>query len=233
MNEDLSKLIELQDVDLKIDEANNDIKKIDNEIIFLLDTLEKEKEQIETVKKNLTSSSILKKEKEIRIISIEEEIKKHNTELNAVKTNNAYKALLSEVEDGKKEKLKLEDELLLLMETDEKNSDDVKNLQKEYENKKLKFNERKIQFENNLKSLNELIVQLSDIRKTKLVELSKNIADKYENIRKNKNGSAVVVIKNNSCGGCHRSLPIHIIDEVKKDKDLVFCSNCMRILYRK
>ena len=122
MNEQLIKLIELQDIDSKIDDANNNIEKISGEINLLQETLVKKKEQIESAKKDITSSDILKKEKEVEIALIDEKIKKHNMELNAVKTNDAYKALLTEIETGKNEKLKIEDELLVLMETDEKNS---------------------------------------------------------------------------------------------------------------
>ena len=233
MNEQLTKLIELQDIDSKIDEANNNIEKINGEMNFLQETLVKEKEQIESAKKDITSSNISKKEKEIEIASIEEKIKKHNMELNAVKTNDAYKALLTEIETGKEEKLKIEDELLALMEADEKISKDIKNLQKEYENLEKEFAEKKVLFESDLKKSGELVLQLSDKRKTKLAELPKNIADRYENIRKNKNGAAVVMVIDNACGGCHRNLPIHIIDELKKGKDLITCNNCMRILYQR
>jgi predicted nucleic acid-binding Zn-ribbon protein len=143
MNEQLIKLIELQDIDSKIDEAKNNIERINGEMNFLRETLTKEKEQIESAKKDITSSNISKKEKEIEIASIEEKIKKHNMELNAVKTNAAYKALLTEIESGKKEKLKIEDELLVLMEADEKTSKDIKNLQKEYEKLEKEFAEKK------------------------------------------------------------------------------------------
>ena len=56
MNEQLIKLIELQDIDSKIDEANNNIEKINGEMNFLRETLVKEKEQIESAKKDITSS---------------------------------------------------------------------------------------------------------------------------------------------------------------------------------
>ncbi|PIU83076.1 MAG: hypothetical protein COS68_05905 [Elusimicrobia bacterium CG06_land_8_20_14_3_00_38_11] len=233
MNEQLIKLIELQDIDSKIDDANNNIEKISGEINLLQETLVKKKEQIESAKKDITSSDILKKEKEVEIALIDEKIKKHNMELNAVKTNDAYKALLTEIETGKNEKLKIEDELLVLMETDEKNSKDIKNLQKDYEKLEKEFAGKKALFENDLKKETAVVLQLSEKRKTKLAELPKNIADRYENIRKNKNGAAVVMVEDNACGGCHRNLPIHIIDELKKGKDLITCNNCMRILYQK
>lgn len=233
MNEQLIKLIELQSIDSKIDEANNNIEKINYEMNFSRETLVKEKEQIESAKKDITNNIILKKGKEVEIASIEEKIKKHNMELNAVKTNDAYKALLTEIENGKNEKLKIEDELLALMETDEKIYKDIKKFQKEYENLEKEFVEKKALFEGDLSKAAAVVSQLSTERKAKLAVLPKNIADKYENIRKNKIGAAVVMVEDNACGGCHRNLPIHIIDELKKGKDLIFCNNCMRILYQK
>lgn len=233
MNEQLSKLVELQNIDSKIDDANDNIAKINGEMNLLQETLKTEKERIETAKKNIASGSVLKKDKEIEIASIDAKIKKHNTELNLVKTNDAYKALLTEIENGKEEKIKIEDELLALMESDERNSAEIKNLQKEYEKTEKELAEKKVIFENDLKKENNSIGQLMLDKQIKLAELSKNIADKYENVRKNKKGIAVVPVENGICGGCHRNLPIHIIDELKKDKELVSCHNCMRILYQK
>ncbi|MEW6556974.1 MAG: C4-type zinc ribbon domain-containing protein [Elusimicrobiota bacterium] len=233
MNEQLLKLIELQDVDSKVDEANNNIQKIDNELNTLQETLKKEKEQIETLKKELSNSAVSKKEKEIEITTLDDKLKKHNMELNAVKTNEAYKALLTEIENCRSQKLKIEDELLSIMENEERLSREIKDLQNEYLKLEKEFNDRKISADEELKKTNDNIANFTNERKTRLDNLPAHIAGKYENIRKNKKGLAVVpIVNNNSCGGCHRNLPLHIIDEVRKGNELVVCNNCQRILYQ-
>lgn len=154
-------------------------------------------------------------------------------ELNAVKANDAYKALVTEIENSKNSKLKIEDELLDLMESEEKLSKNVKKLLSELTSAEKEFSEKKTLLEKDLNKQKENIAKFTEERNPKLNSLSNNIADKYENVRKNKKGLAVVVIENDSCGGCHRNLPVHVIDEVMKGKNIVVCNNCLRILYQK
>lgn len=233
MNEKLSVLIGLQEIDSKIDAANKCIENINAEITMMQETVRGRKEHAENLKKEITENSISRKEKELEVSAIEERIKKHNMELNAVKTNDAYKALVVEIENDKNLKLKIEDELLEIMEKDEQRLRDIKNTQAELVRTEKEFLEKKTLLENDLKKYAEDIAKFNDGRKAKLDTLPKTVADKYENVRKNKKGIAVVHIEKTICGGCHRNLPIHIVDEVQKDKEIVTCNYCLRILYQK
>ncbi|OGS44487.1 MAG: hypothetical protein A2539_02020 [Elusimicrobia bacterium RIFOXYD2_FULL_34_15] len=233
MNEKLNVLIELQNIDIKKDEISNRITQINGEINLFQETLRKKQEEIEGAKNDIANDSVVKKEKDLEIASIDEKIRKHNMELNGIKTNDAYRALVNEIENGKKAKLIMEDELLIIMERDDKLSRNIKNLQNEYVKLENEFNDKKALFQNDLKKCDEEIAKFDEERKLKLEVLPRNIADKYENVRRNKHGVAVVLIDNNTCGGCHRNLPIHVIDEVQKGKELVVCNNCLRILYKK
>ncbi|MDD5756941.1 MAG: C4-type zinc ribbon domain-containing protein [bacterium] len=40
-------------------------------------------------------------------------------------------------------------------------------------------------------------------------------------------------MKNNSCGGCHMTLPPQVVNEVRKLDRLVLCESCSRILFWK
>lgn len=233
MNEKLSVLIELQEIDSKINKVNECIIKINSETDCLKEALKNKKEQVENLKKESTKSIILKKEKEAEISSISDQIRKHNMELNTVKTNDAYRALMSEIENCRKAKIKIEDDLLSMMENEDKASADIKNIQNEYLRIEKEFSDKKILHENDLKKHEEDIAKLKSEKDIKLKGLPKDLASSYENLVKNKKDFAVVPIANDTCGGCHRNLPVHVIDEVRKGKDIVVCNNCLRILYQK
>ncbi|OGS34094.1 MAG: hypothetical protein A2474_03030 [Elusimicrobia bacterium RIFOXYC2_FULL_34_12] len=233
MNEKLATLIELQNIDIKKDEIINKISNIHNEIKLFEESMKKKQEEIESAKGEISKDTIFKKDKDLEIASVEEKIRKHNMELNGVKTNDAYRALLNEIENGKQIKLRIEDELLIVMEKDEKLLKSIKDLQNQYIEIEKEFANKKNVFEIELKKHEEDIAKLEEERKLKIDVLPKNISEKYENVRNNKHGIAVVPIDNNTCGGCHRNLPIHVIDEVQKGKELVICNNCLRILYKK
>jgi len=54
----------------------------------------------------------------------------------------------------------------------------------------------------------------------------------YSLLLKGKKGNAVVGIQsNNSCSGCHIKVNSGVINNLKKDDDLVYCDNCGCIVY--
>ena len=55
--------------------------------------------------------------------------------------------------------------------------------------------------------------------------------NKYERIRKAKQGVAVVPINKSSCGGCFNQVPPQIIIELRKKDMIRTCEYCGRILF--
>ena len=52
----------------------------------------------------------------------------------------------------------------------------------------------------------------------------------YDGLRRDKKGRAVAVMKGKSCSACGYEVPSGLIARVKNGTDLVYCSNCLRIL---
>jgi predicted nucleic acid-binding Zn-ribbon protein len=67
-------------------------------------------------KKSLIDAQLNRKNSELEIEAKDQAVRKHSGELNSVKSNDAYKALVLEIEAAKKEKILLEDQVLVLME---------------------------------------------------------------------------------------------------------------------
>ncbi|MBI2862360.1 MAG: hypothetical protein HYX89_06045 [Chloroflexi bacterium] len=53
----------------------------------------------------------------------------------------------------------------------------------------------------------------------------------YELLRRQRRGQAVSLVEQNTCQACRISLPIHQVHRVRTSPDLVYCTNCGRILY--
>ncbi len=53
----------------------------------------------------------------------------------------------------------------------------------------------------------------------------------YETLRADKQGRAIVQIKQGRCGGCLITLPLNIMRRARLENQLLQCSNCGRILY--
>jgi hypothetical protein len=226
-------LLEVQGFDICADEARERIEMIRSSMASLEDGLKILKEKIESVKKDIASSNVLKKEKELAISALEGQIKKHNLELNTVKANEAYKALMLEIKNARDQKTQTEDEILVLMEKDENSAAEIKRLLGECARAEQEVAAKKSEVEEEIKKTEAVLNDCLEKKKVKAQELPAYVAAQYESIRKNRGGTVVVEIESSICGGCHRVLTLQTVDEVMKGNNIVVCDHCQRILYRK
>jgi predicted nucleic acid-binding Zn-ribbon protein len=169
----------------------------------------------------------------MEVTTIESAIGKHSGELNAVKSNDAYKALLSEIEKEKTKKYSVEDEILAIMEYLEKESLVVKAKEKEAKEKEGEVAAIIARLTAEQKAGLESVAALEAERAEFAKHINENIMSKYDYIRSNRGGSALVEIVGGNCGGCHFELRQATINEASKGAEFVFCDSCSRILYKK
>ncbi|MCG2724915.1 MAG: hypothetical protein L6420_01445 [Elusimicrobia bacterium] len=229
-------LVELQEKDSSIDAMNRKINFFPEEIASINEKFEEKKRAMEESKNLLFQIQVEKKDKEISMAQKEEDIKKHQRELNLVKENNAFKALLTEIERDKEEKDILETEILVLLEKidkatieDKKNREEFKKKEEEKSLKIKEIDDLKIKCEAEL----EIMVKE---RGELAAKISEDMILKYEHIR-DKKGNAIVEAKEESgkyfCGGCNIALVPQRVVDVKKKDFLGVCDNCQRMLYFK
>ena len=128
-------------------------------------------------------------------------------ELNSVKSNEAYKALVLEIEAAKKEKILLEDQVLVLMEK-------IEVLQKESKIAEAESQKRRGDLEAQDRALDAEEAELKSKAEAKKAEresfaggLSADVLSRYESIQRGRPGFvAVVPINAMVCGGCRTGL---------------------------
>jgi predicted nucleic acid-binding Zn-ribbon protein len=233
LKQDLELLYELQIYDIKIDDVR---KKVDqapllieekNEVLFV------KKAVVDATRQHFVEMSSLKKEKEALLDSKEKAINKYVLELNTVKSNNVYKALLLEIEKSKADKTVVEDEILELMDRIDGEAVKVKVSEDE-----LKMIENKIkndirEIELSAKKLEEEIIKIEKEREDHKLKIDKSVLLHYERLRKGRSGQGIALIDQDSCSGCGMALRPQLINQAQKGLDLVFCDNCSRILLKK
>ena len=229
-------LVKLQEKDSAMDDINKKINFFPEEINIIKEKFEEKKSVMEESKNILSQIQVEKKDKEISMAQKEEDIKKHQRELNLVKENNAFKALLTEIERDKKEKDILETDIIVLLEkVDKASAEDKKN--REELKKKEEENSFKIKEIDNLKKECESKLEaMVEERAGLAAKISEDMMKKYGRIR-DKRGNAVVEIREDGgkcfCSGCNMNLiPQKVVDAKKKDF-LSVCDNCQRMLYLK
>ena len=231
-------LIELQSKDLLITEVKKKIEFFPKEISRINEEFEDKKNATETAKENVLKIRVEKKDKEILMAQKDEDIRKHQRELNLVKDNNAFKALLTEIDTGKKEKDDIETEIITLLEEEDKamveEGKSVTEFEKSEAEKKSKIKEIE-----KLKEESETKLSVSMGERTEFAKkISEDLLADYDFLRE-KRGIAVIEVKEDKeteklfCGGCKMVLVPQKIVDVKKKDCLVVCDNCQRMIYLK
>lgn len=229
----LGLLIGLQEKDIALDKVRHAADAIPQKIEQQKQLIAQLKTDAEDRKKTLLQLQMKRKEKELELDSKENLIKKHTGELNAVKSNDSYRALLIEIESAKQDKSALESEILEIMESVDKESATLKSGEADQKKREAEMqavitsleaemNAVKAQVEAQLRERNEYAAQVP-------ADALRN----YEYVRESRQGVAIVPIEGESCGGCHMVLRPQVINEVIKGQEVVLCDSCSRILFKK
>lgn len=150
-----------------------------------------------------------------------------------MKSNDAYKALLSEIEVAKKAKTEIEDRVLILMET-------IDGLQKRAKQDESSAASQQAELDLQIRSLDAQEADLSS-RRTALAGEREAFAatlpaparQAYDGVRRGRPGFQALapVGEGMVCGGCRTHLTANVVNQVMKGKDVISCESCSRILF--
>ncbi len=231
MEQELNTIYEAQKIDLKIIEKErvlfstpNVIKGMENELEATRMKVQKEKEIVEELEKE-------RKKKEKELESDKDKVKKLEAKLYEVKTNKEYQALLKEIESAKAANDKTEEDILVLM-------DKAEDIKKDHDSamKHLQIREKEVQtekgkIEKDIESIDMIISQLKTERDNLLSVVNEELRATYMVLREKRNGVAVSTAKNGVCHGCFMNIPPQLFIEVTKNRQLIQCPSCGRILF--
>ena len=241
---DFEKIIMFQEVESIIREENEKLRNLTREIDALEENFSVEKEKFKSLEEEYRKMLLEKKSMENELYQTEEAINKHQIELNQVKKNEEFKALLLEIENLKTKKDDMENGILDLIETLEKKSKIIagsknsllemeKNKNEEIAKKKAEMEKIKIYAQEMAERERSIKEEISD----------ESLKKRIDNLMKNKNGIAVVNvnIKRNEtiksspeecfCSGCNMKLTSSDVSSVKKLNTFIICQNCSRLVY--
>lgn len=232
MQNELQFLIKLQSMDSSIEENKNHADEKASEIQNLNQKIEALKAGTKAIKDKITTFQLKKKQLELDAENQEKLVKKHQGELNSLKSNDAYKTMLGEIEAAKKAQAKIEDEILVVME-----SLDVSDKELKAQDAKLKQDEGVIKaeiqkLESEKKSFLEKMKAVETERATFAPTVPQALFSQYESIRKKRGTLIIVPLLRNACGGCRMNLTPSKVNEVKLGKSMVLCDSCTRIVYQ-
>lgn len=160
-----------------------------------------------------------------------DKVRKWESRLNELKTPREYAALARELDIAKK--------------TNQTAEEEIKRLALEYEDIKrqlataeaaLAEKDAVVQREGAgiQQALQELNTQLGELqahREAAAAHCDRSLVSKYERIRKQRGGVAVVAVINGTCKGCNMNIPPQMANTLRVGGEIQLCPSCHRFIY--
>jgi predicted nucleic acid-binding Zn-ribbon protein len=228
----LQTLIELQGLDAKIAGLESEAARLPRQIEAIQTALNDARKAVETIKSKVdtTRKDLRSREKDLEVANVKRQ--KLEAKLYEVKTNKEYSAVLLEIEEAKQEKAKTEEEILTLMEMQERLGVEVKDAEQRFKTREEQARQDEAVVRKKLGAVEqELNVQRAE-RRARAEGLPRGLLASYDRISKARGGIAVAAVTSAAvCGGCRVSIRPQAIQELRSATGLMVCESCGRYLY--
>jgi predicted nucleic acid-binding Zn-ribbon protein len=231
MFEQLSSLIALQQHDAAVDDLAKKAAAFDPIVKKKQQALDALKSDLKAAKDKLGANTLKKKELEGEADAKQKLVQKHQGELNALKSNDAYKAMLGEIDAAKKAVIAAEDQILVVMEAIEAAEKEFKEREKKFKADEAAMKAEISKVEAQKAEAVAAVAKRKEERDAFAKTIPGNAVAQYDAVRAKRDGVAIVPMVNGSCAGCRMTLPPHQANDVKKGKSVVICESCSRIIY--
>jgi hypothetical protein len=231
LKDKISRLIELQALDDKIEQIHNKKAQGPLRIRELKDTLDAAEADFQ---KDFDQLELLKKERrrvEQEIQDLESKIEKSTTKLYSIKSNKEYTAALKEIEDLKKIKFATEDKVIQAMEQIEEVEKKSLEHKKRQPEMRARFEKAKTDIEAELTALDRDLADLNKKRDLLIQSVDQDLLKKYEILRDRRGGRALSQVIAGVCQACHINIPPQKFNELIRGDSLLTCPHCHRIIY--
>ncbi len=231
MNDHLKHLIALQDTDSQILFKQRFIEKVPKRIHEVDEPLKKAQAELETIRQKSKGMAKKRNEQEAHLEDIHAKVDKMKSRVSEIKTNKEYQAHLKEIEVFQHEISEVEENILVLMEQlddsvqQEKEKEDIVNREIE------KINRFKKELDAEVQLHQQELAVLQENRQEHIRVLDGETYNIYMTLIETKQGVAVTRARNEICQGCNMHVPPQLFVELKKNKDIIQCPQCGRILY--
>ena len=231
VEEKLTSLYELQQVDSRVDEIQRlkgelpmEVADLEDEIEGLNTRIERLEEEIKEFESHISDKKNVKKESEALI-------EKYTKQQDNVKNNREFDALTKEIELQNLEIQIADKRIREANESIESKEEYLETSKELIETRKKDLKDKKVELEKIIKKTEKDEKKLEKEREKIIDNLEPRLSQAYKRIRgKYQNGIAVATVERDACGGCYSSIPPQVQLEIGAMKRIIQCENCARIL---
>jgi len=222
-----------------------ELQRLDSEIKQITLFLESTPPLIEEIDKKIEQSSKLaastqgkmagsqkkRRDLEAEIKDIKDHISKYKRQLNEVKTNKEYTALLKEIEESQKRVDRLEEDVIAEMLLADDIQKEIKEASQKFVAAKEKLSQEKEAIFQKRKEMEEKAAKLNREKEVLLPQIPAEQVSLYLKIFRKKAGVVLSPVRGDFCSMCHMRIRPQVLNELRDTRKLILCENCGRILY--
>ena len=232
MDAQLKTLIDLQGVDTRIAALEAEAARLPREIAAIHATLQGMKQEVDAGKTRLDAAKKDQRAREKDLEVVQAKRSKTEGRLYEVKTNKEYSAVLAEIEDIKQEKGRVEEEILVLMDSQERLAADIKDAESRFKIREAHGKQEEAGFQEKLRVVETELALVRTERAELTRQLPPAVLADYDKLLRARGGLAIVqVVKPNLCGGCRMTVTPQRLQELRAQSALLPCESCGRYLY--
>jgi uncharacterized protein len=228
---ELSRLIDVQEIDKVIQEVTQELAKLPEELKAGEAALEELKAAHAARLQELEDLKAQRRDTETEMADMEESIKNSRQRLMEIKSNIEYKAMLKEIAFKEDQRDQRETRILHFMELMETQNRLIAEQIEQMKEQEAVLVQQRQEVAVQVAKLRQELAELEDRRKKVRKAVPAPLMKRYEFIRQRRNSSAVCPVHEGVCLGCHMNiLPQQFID-LQKGLEILQCPHCQRILY--
>ena len=233
MRPEISRLVDLQALDLRLSELRAKLTAIPVQLAAVEKAVADSRQQVTAAKEALTSSLKERKNYEMDVDSWKEKAKKYRDQSFAVKTNDAYKALQHEIQHAETQVAQAEDRLLERMVSGEEFERQVKAAERAVISVEAETKAEKQKIEAERAVLEAEATAKQKERKEIVAGIPESLLTTYSQVAERRHGIAMAAIRDEACTQCGVRIRPHVFQELRRpDSQEIFqCETCNRILY--
>jgi uncharacterized protein len=229
----LQHLLDLQSVDLRLKDVRGRLATFPKKIAESEARVATAKADLDASKASQLATIKDRKKYELDVEQWKERVRKYKDQTSQIKTNEAYKALLHEVQMAEQEIAKAEDRLLEQMVAGEEYDRRVKASERTLKEVEDVARATRTRIEADKAATEKELAGLEAERARFAADVPENLLDHYDRIVRKHNGVALAEVVDEKCSACGMRVRPHVFQEMRRagSDEMFHCETCTRILY--
>jgi uncharacterized protein len=232
MSPDLERLIKLQHLESRIDEAKRTIASQPERLAAADARLNEAKQTVESAKQRLKENQDARRALEKDAAVYQGRLTKFKDQLSAVKTNREYQAMQHEIATAQQELGAAEEKVLERMMEGDALAAEIKSAEAVLAAQQKEIDAEKKALAAELAATETALKETTAQRAALITEIPKQLIALFDQVARARKGVAIcTATRDGLCSVCHVRLRPPVFQQVRHNDSIVQCEVCHRILY--